>query len=150
MWMLVKPAGTTNVCSLPVYEKVVTHASAAGLGDRLAGADDGADANQRRSGVAVIDVAAGIGAAGDPQDGRVGPEAAEPLGDDGAVGDRDLDDPAAAVATVGGNVDALVQRPGARPGDLGLRPQRKHPSGGARADPAPRALRRAQRGGGPR
>src|SRR6478672_10600423 len=78
---------------------------------RLAGAHLSADANERRRGVAVVDVSAGQRTAGDLQDRRVGPEAVGALLHDRAGCDGDECDLRAARVADRADVDALILRP---------------------------------------
>ena len=108
-----RPAGVADP-DLDVRRRGDADVAAADLGDRLAGGHVRADRHQRRRGMAVVDVAALVGPAGDLEDRRVGPEAVDPLLDDRAGGHRDLDHLRAAGGVDGADVDPLVERPVAR------------------------------------
>src|SRR5437764_2627787 len=125
------------------------HRATPDVGDRLAGADVLADPDQRRGGVAVVDVAALVLAAVHLDDRRVRAKPVDALLHDGAGGHRHLDGAAATGRTLGGDVHALVERPGAGAEDHAERPDREHPAAaaGARGRTAARGVDPAALGG---
>src|SRR5271169_5529910 len=103
------------------------HVAASDLRKRLAGRHVGAQRDEIRRRVAVVDEPPAIGPAVDAHDWSVRTEAGYPLAHDRPRGDRDLNRSVAARAIRGGDVDPLVVAPSLRPEDERLWLDREHP-----------------------
>ena len=106
-------------------------APAPDLGDGLTATHVLPNRDECRLGVSVVDVPSGVGPAVKQQDRGVGAEAADPLADDRARIDGDLDGVAAAGLADRADVDALIEGPGRWRQHDRHRPQREHPPAGA-------------------
>ena len=104
---------------------------AADLRDRLTRGDVRAHGGKRGRRVSVIDEASCVGAAVHEQHGRFVAESRQARAHYRPAGHGELEQPGAALIGAAAEVDALVERPPARRGDVRQRIQGKHPAAGA-------------------